>query len=301
MKKTTMLRKFLRQPGLLVVPCAYDCISARMAQSVGFKALFMTGHGIRESQIGLPDIGLATATEVVDITRNMVNSVNIPLIVDGDDGYGGALAAYRTTQELIRVGAAGMFIDDQKHPTKGPSWGIQEVLPRDEYLGKVGAVLEARDREDKDFFVCARTDAAPTLGAEEMVARAKACVKLGVDMILPQSITSLVPKSAKSVKETFKKYYKMIGAPDVLIWGTGGPSDFSAKDYEEVGAKLMVPGNPIPVVCKILIELYKGLYDTGTLDGFSPPGLPGRDYFNKLEGVEFWNELEKKYVITKNI
>jgi methylisocitrate lyase len=300
MKKTKMLRNFLKKPGFLIIPCAYDCISARMAQSVGFKALFMSGHGIRESQIGLPDIGIATATEVVNITRNMVNSVNIPLMVDGDDGYGGALSAYRTTQEIIRAGAAGMFIDDQKHPTKGPSWGTQEVLSRDEYLGKMGAVLEARDREDKDFVICARTDSAPVLGAEEMIARVKACVKLGVDIVLPQSIESLIPKSSADAKELFKKYYKAMGAPEVLIWGSG-PTFFMAKDYEEIGAKLWVPGNPIPVVSKTLIDLYKGLRDTGTLDRFSPPGLPPRSYFYKLEGVEFWNELEKKYVMIENI
>lgn len=300
MKKTTMLRNVLKQPGLLVVPCAYDCISARMAQSVGFPVLFMTGHGIRESQLGLPDIGIATASEVVTIIRNMVNSIEVPLIVDADDGYGGALGAYRTTQEIIRAGAAGMFIDDQKHPTKGPSWGIQEVLPRDEYLGKLGAVLEARDKEDKDFLICARIDAAPTLGAEEMILRAEAALKLGADMLLPQSIQLIKSKSSESPKEAFRRYYKAMGAPEVWIWGTG-PDNFTAKDYEEIGAKLWVPGNPIPVVSQTLIDLYRGLKDTGTLKGFSPPGLPGRSYFNKIEGVEFWNELEKKYVLTEHI
>jgi methylisocitrate lyase len=118
MKKTKMLRKFLNGPGLKVIPCAYDCLSARMAESVGFKALFMTGYGIRDAQLGMPDFGIATATEVVNIVRNMVNSVDVPFIVDADDGYGGALAAYRTTRELIRAGAAGLFLDDQKHPTK---------------------------------------------------------------------------------------------------------------------------------------------------------------------------------------
>ena len=146
MKKTTMFRNFLNKPGLRVVPCAYDCMSARMAESVGFKALFMTGYGIRDAQMGMPDFGIATATEVVNIVRNMVNSVDIPLIVDADDGYGGALAAYRTTQELIRAGAAGMFIDDQKHPTKCPAIGTQEVIPIDEYIGKLGAVMEAREK-----------------------------------------------------------------------------------------------------------------------------------------------------------
>jgi len=134
----------------------------------------------------------------------MVNSVNIPIIVDADDGYGGALAAYRTTQELIRIGAGGIFIDDQKHPTKCPFMGIQEVIPRDEFYGKMEAVLEARNKEDKDLIIVARIDAAATLGDEEMLARAKACVKLGVDVILPHGI----PPGAKFKernKETLKK------------------------------------------------------------------------------------------------
>ena len=123
MKKTTMLRKLLKEPGLLIVPGAYDCLTARCAEAAGFKAVFQSGGGIRDSQLGMPDIGIATASEVVNCARYMANSVKIPLIVDADDGYGGALAAYRTTQELIRVGAAGMFIDDQKHPTKCPFYG----------------------------------------------------------------------------------------------------------------------------------------------------------------------------------
>ena len=117
-----------------------------MAEAVGFKAVFMTGYGIRDAQLGMPDFGIATATEVVNIVRNMVNSVDIPFIVDADDGYGGALAAYRTTRELIRAGAAGLFLDDQKHPTKCPALGTQEVVPLDEYIGKLKAAIEARQR-----------------------------------------------------------------------------------------------------------------------------------------------------------
>ena len=134
MKKTTMLRRLLKEPGVVIAPGAYDCLSARIVEKVGFKAVFMSGAGIRDSQLGMPDVGIATASEIINCARYMANSVDIPLIVDADDAYGGALAAYRTTQELIRAGAAGMFIDDQKHPTKCPFLGIQEVLPRDEYL-----------------------------------------------------------------------------------------------------------------------------------------------------------------------
>ena len=295
MKKTTMLRKFLNQPGLKVVPCAYDCLSARMVESVGFKAVFMTGYGMRDAQLGLPDFGIATATEVVNIVRNLVNSVDIPFIVDADDGYGGALAAYRTTQELIRAGAAGMFIDDQKHPTKCPALGTQEVVSIDEYVGKLGAVMEAREKEDKDFFICARTDALRVEGVDSMLARTKAALNVGVDMLLPQGIDTLQPKKGETFKDLIKDLYKIMGAPKVWIWGSG-PEEFTTKDYEDIGAKLWVPGNPLPGVAKTLIEMYKGLYDTGSTKSFFPSGMPESNYLNKLRRLDFWEGLEKKYV-----
>ena len=295
MKKTTMLRNLLQAPGLLVVPAAYDCLSARIVEKVGFKAVFMSGGGIRDTHLGMPDIGIATASEVVDCARYMAHAVNIPLIVDADDGYGGPLAAYRTTQELVRAGAAGIFIDDQKHPTKCPNMAVQEVLPRDEYLKKMGAVLEARDREDKNFLIMARIDAGATLGDEEMVARAKASVELGADVIIPHSIPA-ASKFPERNKDTLKRLFKTIGAPDVLIWGMG-PPDFTAKDYEEIGAKLWVPAPPMAAITKSLFDSYRGLYDTGTLESFNPPGAPDRPYLDQLRGLAFWNELERKYVL----
>jgi len=269
-----------------------------MAESVGFKALFMTGYGIRDAELGMPDFGIATATEVVNIVRNLVNSVDIPFIVDADDGYGGALAAYRTTTELIRAGAAGMFLDDQKHPTKCPALGTQEVIPLDDYIGKLGAVMEARKKEDKDFFICARIDALRTLGVDELLARSKAALELGVDMLLPHGVQELPLKSGENIKDKIKQLYKKIGAPKVWIWGSG-PEEFTAKDYEDIGAKMWVPGNPLPGVSKLLIDMYQGLYDTGSTKSFSPPGMPKAEYLNKLRRLDFWEGLEKKYVTKK--
>jgi 2-methylisocitrate lyase-like PEP mutase family enzyme len=266
MKKTTMLRKLLKEPGLLVVPGVYDCMTARIVERIGFKAVFMSGGGIRDAQLGMPDIGVATATEVVDRARYIANSVNLPLIVDADDGYGGPLAAYRTTQDLARAGAAGMFIDDQRHPTKCPF-----------------------------FVIVARIDAAATLGDDEMLARAKACVELGIDVILPHAVPA-TSKFGERGKETLRQLFKRIGAPEVLIWGMG-PFEFTAKDYEDIGAKLWVPAAPIAAITKALFDAYQGLYDTGTLKSYAPPGIPDRSYLDKLWGLDFWSALEKKYVL----
>ena len=106
MKKTAKLRKLLNAPGLVIVPAAYDCLSARCVEATGFKAVFQTGAGVRECALGMPDIGMATATEIVNCCRYISDSVTIPLIVDADDAFGAMLSAYHTVQQLIRAGAS---------------------------------------------------------------------------------------------------------------------------------------------------------------------------------------------------
>jgi 2-methylisocitrate lyase-like PEP mutase family enzyme len=297
MKKSTMLRKILKEPGLLVAPHAFDCNTAACIEEVGFKAMFMCTAGIRNTEFGFP-YGLITATEAITSLRNMMNSIHLPLIFDMEDGFGGALSAYRTAQDIIRLGVAGIFLNDQKHPYKGPGLAIQEVIPRDEYLGKIGAVLEARDKEDKDVVVVARIEAGSTLGDEEVVARAKACLKLGVDVILPQA---RLPKSKFGLrsKEEIRQLYKAIGTPKVWIWaiaGQGAAADFTAKDWEDIGAKIWAPGPLNGALMKLALELLQVLHDTGTIKGYHPQGGPSADFLHRLEGLDFWEGLEKKYV-----
>ena len=294
MKKTSMLRKLLKKPGVVMIPAAYDSLSARIVEAVGFKALVMPPSMTDDFQLGLPPIGLATATEGVNCARYIANSVNIPIIMGGEDGYGGALASYRTTQEVIRAGAAGIFISDRKHLilARAPH-NLVEVLPRDEYLGKMGAVLEARNKVDKDFVIVARIDAGATLGDEEVIARAKACTELGVDVIFPHSVSPELKFDQKD-KEKLGQFYKAMGAPEVMIWCLG-PHGSTARDCEDIGAKLWVPpDSPMSAVKKTLFDVYREVYETGIYT--ASPGIPIRDDSNKLKGLEFWRELEKKYV-----
>jgi len=297
MRKSTMLRNILQEPGLLIAPHAFDCNTAACVEEVGFKALFMCTAGVRNAEFGFP-YGLITATEAINSLRNMMNSIHLPVIFDIEDGFGGALSAYRTAQDIIRVGAAGIFINDQQHPYKGPRLDVQQVISRDEYLGKVGAVLEARDKEDKDVIIVARIEAGSTLGDEEVVERAKACLKLGVDVILPQA---RLPQSKFGVrrKEEIRQLYKAIGTPDVWIWGIGGRGDaaeFTAKDWEEIGAKIWAPGPLNNALMKLALELLQTLHDTGTIKGYNPPGGPTPQFLHKTTGLDFWEGLEKKYV-----
>lgn len=297
MKKSTMLREMLKEPGILVAPHAFDCNTAACIEHVGFKAMFMCTAGIRNTEFGFP-YGLITATEAITSLRNMMNSIHIPLIFDAEDGFGGALSAYRTAQDLIRLGVAGIFLNDQKHPYKGPGLAIQQVVSREEYLGKIGAVLEARDKEDKDVVVVSRIEAGSTLGDEEVVARAKACLKLGVDVILPQA---RLPKSKYGLrtKTEIEQLFKAIGAPEVMIWGMAGQgpaADFSAKDWENIGAKIWAPGPMNGALMKLALELLQTLHDEGTIKGYHPSDGPSSDFLHQMEGLDFWEGLEKKYV-----
>ena len=296
MKKTTLLRKLLRKPGLLIVPAAYDCLSARCVEAVGFKAVFQTGAGIRDAVLGMPDIGLATASEIINNARYMADSVNIPLIVDADDAFGAMLSAYRTTRDLIRAGASGMFISDRAPfilATEPHS--LVDVLPRAEYYGKMRAAVEVRNKEDRDFILVARIDSGAKLGDEEVLIRAQECLKLGVDVILPH-FRPPESKFGERTKATLKQLYKKIGAPDVWIWGMG-PHTFTAKDYADVGAKLWVTGRVASVVSRALIDFYAKFRETGVfpVETFeaAPPGPMG-DKLLELRKLDFWSEVERR-------
>jgi methylisocitrate lyase len=293
MKKTTILRNLLQKPGVLIVPPAYDCLSARIVEAVGFGAVLTAPGLVDDAQLGLYNIGLATASEIINCARYIANSVSIPLIVGVDDGYGGALAAYRTTQEVIRAGAAGIYITDRKHLSlAGVPHNLVEVLPRAEYLGKMGAVLEARNKEDKDFIIISRIDAGATMGDDEVIARAKACTALGVDIILPHAIPA-GSKYQRKDKDGLRKFYQAMGAPDVMIW-CNGLDRGNSKDYEDVGAKLCVPNDsPTAIVKKVLLEKYEEL--SKTWSGTITDEIANISPSNKPKGKEFWNELEKKY------
>ena len=292
-----MLRNLLKKPGLLIAPHAFDCNTAACVEEAGFKAMFMCTAGIRNSEFGFP-YGLITATEAITSLKNMMNSIHLPLIFDIEEGFGGALSAYRTTQDIIRLGVAGIFLNDQKHPYKGPGYAIQEVVSREEYLGKMGAVLEARDKEDKDVLVVARIEAGSTLGDEEVVERAKSCLKLGAEVVLPQARLAKSKFGLRS-KEEIRQLYKAIGAPEVKIWAIGGQgagAELNAKDWEQLGAKIWAPGPLNVALMKLALELLQTLHDKGTIEGYNPQAGPSLQFKHTREGLVFWEGLERKYV-----
>src|SRR5438046_841664 len=172
MTRRRTLRPLVEAKQGLIVPGAYDGISAKLVQQAGFPAVYMTGYGTSASRLGLPDLGFAGLAEMVDHARNLVAVLDVPLIADADTGYGNALNVRRTVQMYEAAGVAALHIEDQVTPKRCGHLSGHQVIPRAEFTGKIRAAVEART--DPDLLVIARTDAISAVDADEALRRGRA-------------------------------------------------------------------------------------------------------------------------------
>jgi len=187
------LRSLLRSGGPLVVPGAYDALSAKLVEAAGFDCVYMTGYGASASLLGLPDIGLVSQAEMVDNARRMSSAVSVPVISDADTGYGSALNVVRTVSEFERAGVAAIHIEDQLAPKRCGHMAGKELVPVGEMVDKVHAAVAARC--DPDFVLIARTDARAVDGLDSALERAAAYREAGADVLFieaPESESEVV-------------------------------------------------------------------------------------------------------------
>ena len=185
MKKTTLLRKMLEAREPLVMVGAYDAISAILIQRAGFKAIQCSGFGIAASLLGKPDVGLLSYGEMLDQTRKIVQSVDVPVMADGDTGFGTAVNVYRTVQEFEAISAAGVNLEDQVFPKRCGHLEGKEIVPVEEMVGKIEAAKAART--DPDFIINARTDAIAVSGIDEAIRRGNAYAEAGADLVFVEA------------------------------------------------------------------------------------------------------------------
>jgi len=176
---TTSIQRILDDAGSIAFPGIYDTLSARIAERIGFPMGFISGYSVAATAIGEPDLGLLTQTEMLDAARRVCGSVEIPIIVDADTGYGNPLNVHRTVRQLIAAGAKGCFLEDQVWPKKCGHMRGKRVIEREEYIDKIRAAVDARD--GRDFFIVARTDAEAAVGLDEAIARVEAAREAGAD------------------------------------------------------------------------------------------------------------------------
>jgi len=173
MRTTTRLRELLARPDALVIPGAYDALSARLIVQAGFPAVYMTGFGTSASVLGQPDVGLLTMSEMVSRAAALAAvTADVPLLADADTGYGNPINVRRTIREYERAGVAGLHIEDQVWPKKCGHMEGKQVIPMEEMVQKVHAAVDAR--QDPDFVIIARTDANAVTGLEDALRRGQA-------------------------------------------------------------------------------------------------------------------------------
>ena len=188
MKMTTRLRSLIEAPKILVMPAAYDGLSAKIAEETGFEAVQCTGLGVAASY-GLPDFSVLSMREMVDRTRVIARAVELPVMGDGDTGYGSAVNAWYTVREFEDAGAAGVNLEDQIFPKRCGRILGKEIVSVEEMQLKIAAACDAR--KDKDFVINARTDALSLIGMDEAVKRGNAYMEAGATMIFVQGISNL--------------------------------------------------------------------------------------------------------------
>src|SRR3989442_2583875 len=177
MSRRADLRRLVETKNGLVVPGAYDGVSARLVERAGFPAVYMTGYGTSASRLGLPDLGYAGLAEMADHARNLAAAVGIPLIADADTGYGNALGVRRTVQAYEAAGVAALHIEDQVAPKRCGHLSGHQIVPLGEFAGKIRAAVEAR--RDPDLLIIARTDAISAVGFDEALRRGEAAARAG--------------------------------------------------------------------------------------------------------------------------
>jgi carboxyvinyl-carboxyphosphonate phosphorylmutase len=226
------LRALLAEPAPLIAPGAYDALSARLVEQAGFAAVYMTGFGTSASQIGRPDVGLLSGSEMVDQARRLVDAVDRPVIADADTGYGNAINVIRTVRAYEQAGVAAMQLEDQVMPKKCGHMSGKAVLPVSEMVGKIRAAVEAR--RDPDLVLIARTDAAAVHGLDDAIARARAFADAGADVLFVEAPTSEddISRVAEELRDV---------APLVFNWAEGGRTPpISLERITELGFSLVL-------------------------------------------------------------
>ena len=207
------LHTLVEQRNGLVVPGAYDGVSARLVERAGFPAVYMTGFGTSASRLGLPDLGYAGLAEMADHARNLAAAVAIPLIADADTGYGNALGVRRTVQAYEAAGVAALHIEDQVAPKRCGHLTGHQIVPLAEFAGKIRAAVDAR--RDPDLLVIARTDAISAVGFDEALRRGEAAARAGADVLFIEA-----PRDEAQVEKVAKSF----DTPLLYNYASGGRS-----------------------------------------------------------------------------
>ena len=269
----------------VLVPGAFNALSAKVIEDLGFEALYVTGAGVTNMWFGMPDQGFMGLHEIADHTARIRDAVNLPLIVDADTGFGNALNVRHTVRVLERAGADCIQLEDQVAPKRCGHFSGKEVIATDEAVSKIKAAVDAR--HDPDFLIMARTDACATQGFEAALERAQRFAEAGADILFVEAVTSA---------EEIRALPQRLGKPQLMNMVIGGKTPiFGAEELGRLGYGIVLYANAaLQGAVAGMQKALTVLRDTRRVDEDPALVVPFAER-QRLVGKPAWDALEKRY------
>jgi len=279
------LRDLLARDRIVVAPGAYDALTARLVERAGFEAVYLSGAGVSYTHLARPDIGLVTLDEMLRQAEAICSAVKIPVLADGDTGFGNAINVQRTVRAYERAGLAGIQLEDQTFPKRCGHLDGKEVIDLDEMVGKVRAAVDARS--DTHFVIVARTDAIATHGIEEALRRLSSYADAGADMLFADGPSTL---------EHLAAIPRALPRPAVANMVEGGKTPLvPAAELERLGYRLVIfPNSLVRLLAHAGANLLAALRASGTTAGARQDML-SFDELNDLVGTPAILEAGRRY------
>lgn len=284
-RKISIRERLADANDIIILPGVYDALTAKIAEDVGFETAFQTGYGTSAALLGMPDFGFLNAGETLENAKRIINSVNIPILVDIDTGYGNPLNVWKIVKDLERIGAKGIFLEDQVWPKRCGHMAGKTVIPKEEYILKLQAAIDAR--EDNEFIIVARTDSLAQFGIEEAIERGKEYKRIGADVIFIEA-----PKTIDQMELIAKE----IKAPLLAnMIEEGITPNLTANQLKKMGFKMVVfPLSALYSATFAIKQTLQTLKKTGTTKELKNKMITFQE-FNDLVNLSAYNKLEKKY------
>ena len=286
MRKGKVLRELLQQEGILIAPGVTTPLFAKVAEERGFKVLFVTGAGLANMNFGLPDYGLVTMSENLELVKRINDNTDLPLIVDIDDGYGNPMNVYRTLREFSRLDLGAVILEDQKAPKRCGHFEDHVVIPIPDMVNKIKAAREGS--LDPDLVLFARTDAIAVNGIEDALERGKAYAEAGADVIFIE---------APRTMEQMARIPGEMPVPTLINLVEGGKTPMlKNSELEKLGFKVVLYANaPLKACIKGMQNLLDYLLENGTTGGCDGELMIPSPERHELTHKQFYMDLQKRY------
>ena len=291
MTATMKLRALLRENRCIVAPGVADALAARLVALEGFEAVYMTGFGTSLTRLGMPDVGLLTASEMIDNASRIVDASGLPVVADADTGYGNPINTRRTIRDYEKAGVAGVHIEDQVWPKRCGHLAGKRVIPTAEMVAKIKAACDAR--HDSDFAIISRTDAIAVEGLDAALERGERYREAGADMLFIEA-----PVGRGEV-ERVAKHFK--GVPLLYNMAASGKTpDLSADELGKLGFRLAIyPNWVILAAIPAMQNMLKELKRTGTIAHLRDKVATFKQ-FTDIAGLPEIQQLEERYGVPED-